>query len=113
MTKAKEQTIYMSDDELQDRFRRAGGICKDTIVIMAELNGCSRLKMCQHLGYASMSDAPDFTQDEIQIRKLYDMGMSDRKIATLTKNSKGTIRHWRKRNQLPCHYTMKKEVANV
>lgn len=111
MTQARDSTIYMSDSELNDRFKRAGGISQETIVIMSELNACTVLEMCNHLGYEKLSDAPIFTKDEIEIRRLYDSGLSDRKIAEITHNNKGTIRSWRKKNNFECN-TVRKERDN-
>lgn len=93
--------IYMSEQELNDRFKRAGGISQDTIQIIAELNNVPPNLMAKHLGFADLSDAPLFVGSDEIIMRLYKRGLTDRQMAETLHTSRMPIRTWRTKHGLP------------
>ena len=99
-----EADIYMTDSEIHDRLRRMGGVSRDSIVVLAELNGVSKQMMANHLGFETIKSAPLFNKKEEELLEAYQNGMNDAQLVEKFGLSRWKIRAWRKENGFRSHY---------
>lgn len=95
----------LSPEEIRCSYREA----KDQemqIEILCDLTLSTQKEMRDFLGIPNeIKMCIDREELEVEWKKLYDEGLSDRKIASLTLTTKGVVQHWRVKNGLPTKQT--------
>ena len=99
-----EADIYMTDEQIKEHIQRMGGLSRDSIVVLAELNGVSKQTMANHLGFETIKSAPLFNKADEELLKAYQNGMNDAQLVEKFGLSRWKIRAWRKENGFCSHY---------
>lgn len=94
--------IYMSDEELQRRFKEMGSVPDyDTLIVLAELNGVSLHKICDYFGFEVPKKNKIKRLEDDRIMKLYSKRMTDQAMADLLGYKRRQIAEWREDHGLP------------
>ena len=95
----------LSPEEVRSSYRTARNQ-EMQIEILCDLTLSTQKEMRDFLGIPNeIKMCMDREELEAEWKKLYDEGLSDRKIAALTLTTKGVVQHWRVKNGLPTKQT--------
>lgn len=107
--KKLKKKLYMTDKELADFYKRAGGVSQESIVVAADLNAIQYKEMAWIMGFENLRDAPKQVLDLEKLEVLYKTKHTDREMAAELSVDVSVIRTWRKKNGLECNFKRRKK----